>query len=120
MKLYGKLIEDLDSSGERNSQDLNEVDLSDPEDVKVTVADNERSILVHLGDSDFRERFGIFKSHVREWRQQHANLQSVDLRYEHQVILNEDSQGNQPAKSVTVPKPSVKNVKKAAGRAKRR
>ncbi|HEU5402249.1 MAG TPA: FtsQ-type POTRA domain-containing protein, partial [Terriglobales bacterium] len=53
MKIYQKLVGDLDSTGEKNSLDLNEVDLSDPEDVKVTVADNDRSILVHLGDSDF-------------------------------------------------------------------
>ncbi len=119
MKVYQQLIGDLDSTGERNSQDLNEVDLSDPQDVKVTVADNTRSLVVHLGETDFLERFKIFKSHVQEWRQQHANLQSVDLRYEHQVILNEDSQGNEPAKSVTVPKPGVKNVKRSAGRKRR-
>ena len=111
MKIYQKLIADLDATGEKNSQDLNEVDLSDPEDVKVTVADNERSITVHLGDSDFLDRFKLFKTHVREWRQQHANLQSVDLRYEHQIILNEDSQGSAPPKSATVAKPAVKNVK---------
>src|SRR5512143_673148 len=40
MKLYEKLITDLDSTGEKNSLDLNEVDLSDPEDLKVTVAEN--------------------------------------------------------------------------------
>jgi len=116
MKIYEKLITDLDSTGEKNSLDLNEVDVSDPEDVKVSVADNERSILVHLGDSDFLDRFKIFKTHVKEWQQQHASLQSVDLRYEHQVILNEDSGGSAPPKAVTVPKPGPKIVKKSAVR----
>ena len=119
MKIYQRLIGDLDSTGEKNSLDLNEVDLSDPEDVKVSVADNERSILVHLGDSDFLDRFKIFKTHVKDWQQQHANLQSVDLRYEHQVILNEDSGGSAPPKSVTVPKPGAKNVKRSAARRRR-
>jgi cell division protein FtsQ len=119
MKIYERLITELDSTGEKNSLDLNEVDLSDPEDVKVSVADNERSILVHLGDSDFLDRFKIFKTHVKEWQQQHANLQSVDLRYEHQVILNEDSGGSAPPKAVTVPKPGPKNVKKSAVKKKR-
>jgi cell division protein FtsQ len=120
MKIYEKLITDLDSTGEKNSLDLNEVDLSDPEDVKVTVADNERSIMIHLGNSDFLDRFKLFKTHVKEWQQQHANLQSVDLRYEHQVILNEDSQGSAPPKSVTVPKPGPKTVKAAKRSAARK
>ncbi len=119
MKIYQKLIDDLDSTGEKNSLDLNEVDLSDAEDVKVTVADNARSILVHLGDSDFLDRFNLFKTHVKEWQQQHANLQSVDLRYEHQVILNEDSGGSAPPKAVTVPKPGAKKVKSSAARRRR-
>ena len=96
------------------------MDLSDQEDVKVTVADNERSIMMHLGNSDFLDRFKLFKTHVKEWQQQHANLQSVDLRYEHQVILNEDSQGSAPPKSVTVPKPGPKTVKTAKRSAARR
>ena len=120
MKIYEKLITDLDSTGEKNSLDLNEVDLSDQEDVKVTVADNERSIMIHLGNSDFLDRFKLFKTHVKEWQQQHAKLQSVDLRYEHQVILNEDSQGSAPPKSVTVPKPGPKTVKTAKRSAARR
>jgi hypothetical protein len=53
---------------------------------------------------------------VKEWQQQHANLQSVDLRYEHQVILNEDNGGSDPPKTVTVPKPGPKKVKSSAAR----
>jgi len=100
MGTYEKLINELDSTGEKNSLDLNEVDLADAEDVKITVADNERSILIHLGDSNFLDRYKIFKTHVQEWRQQYANLDSVDLRYDRQVILNPDSKGNEVAKPV--------------------
>jgi len=117
MKIYQALITDLDSTGEKNSQDLNEVDLGDPEDVKVTVADNQKSILIHLGDSDFLDRFKIFKTHVQEWRQQYANLDSVDLRYDRQVILNSDSKSNEPPKTVsTAPKLVVKTSQKPSSR----
>jgi cell division protein FtsQ len=119
MKIYQKLIADLDSTGEKNSVDLNEVDLSDPENVKVTVAQDQRDIIVQLGDSDFLGRFDLFKTHLKEWQQQHANLQSVDLRYERQVILSEDPGGSAPPKSVTVPKPGVKKVKSSAVRKRR-
>jgi cell division protein FtsQ len=101
MKKYMQLIQELDSSGARYSEDLNEVDVSDPEDVKVTVAESGRSIAIHLGSSDFLERYKIFKTHVQEWMQQYQNLQSVDLRYDRQVILNPDSRTGQSARVET-------------------
>ena len=39
MKIYNQLVRDLDSSGGHYSQELSEVDLSDPEDVKVLTND---------------------------------------------------------------------------------
>jgi len=50
-------------------------------------------VLVHLGSSNFLDRFKIYVGHVQEWRQQFAHLDSVDLRYEHQIIVNPDLPG---------------------------
>jgi cell division protein FtsQ len=91
MKIYTQLIENLDADGSHSSQDLSEVDLSDPEDVKVTVSDPDGEVLVHLGSSGFADRFKIYKSHIQEWRQQFQRLDSVDLRYDRQVIVNPDA-----------------------------
>ena len=93
MKIYNQLVSELDSGGAHYSQDLSEVDLSDSEDVKVLASDAGGEVLVHLGSSDFLERFKIYVSHVQEWRQQFSRLDSVDLRYEHQIIVNPDLQG---------------------------
>jgi cell division protein FtsQ len=96
MKVYMHLIHDLDADGSHNSQDLSEVNLTDPEDVKVTVADSKGEVLVHLGSSSFADRFKIFKGHLQEWRQQFQQLDSVDLRYDRQVIVNPDSEKPEP------------------------
>ena len=93
MKTYSQLVGDLDSDGAHYSQELSEVDLSDPEDVKVLATDPGGEVLVHLGASNFLNRFKIFKGHVQEWRQQFAHLDSVDLRYDHQIVVNPDLQG---------------------------
>jgi cell division protein FtsQ len=90
MKIYNDLTQQLDSSGARYSQDLSEVDLSDADDVKVAVGDPSGTVLVHLGSSNFLDRFQIYVTHVREWRQQFAKLESVDLRYDRQIIVNPD------------------------------
>src|SRR5208337_2299510 len=91
MKLYTQLMKDLDAGGAHYSRDLSDVDLSDPDDVKATVTDPHGAVLVHLGSSNFLDRFKIYVAHVQEWRAHFQKLQSVDLRYEHQVIVNPDT-----------------------------
>lgn len=93
MKIYNELIRELDSSGAHYSQDLSEVDLSDPDDVKVTVANTSGDVLVHLGSSNYLDRYKVFVTHLQEWRQQFNKLQSVDLRYDRQIVVNPDLRG---------------------------
>ncbi len=93
MKIYSALMKELDSGGAHYSRDLSDVDLSDPDDVKAPSPIPHGAVLVHLGSSNFLERFKIYVAHVQEWRAQFQKLQSVDLRYEHQVIVNPDSAG---------------------------
>ena len=101
MKLYLELMHDLDSDGAQYSHDLSDVDLSDPEDLKATVADPHGAVLVHLGSSNFLQRFKIYVAHVQEWRTQFVKLESVDLRFEHQVIVNPDSPASEAPPSVS-------------------
>lgn len=117
MKIYNQLLSELDSEGGHYSQNLSEVDLSDSDDVKVLANDAGGEVLVHLGASDFLSRFKIYVSHAQEWRQQFARLDSVDLRYEHQIVVNPDLQGTvkQPPLSLTVAKAAAAaGVKPAA------
>jgi len=90
MKIYNRLVRELDSEGAHYSLDLSEVDLSDPEDVKVT-GSGAGAVMVHLGNSDLLERYKLYVTHIVEWRQQFQNLRSVDLRYEGQIVVNPDA-----------------------------
>ena len=93
MKTFNELVRQLDSGGGHYSQDLSEVDLTDPEDVKVLTNDASGEVLVHLGSANFLDRFRIYVAHLREWRQQFTKLESVDLRYDQQIIVNPDLRG---------------------------
>jgi cell division protein FtsQ len=112
MKAYGEMVRELDSGGARYSQDLSEVDLSDLEDVKVRVNDPAGDVLVHLGSSDYLRRYKIYVTHAQGWRQQFQKLESVDLRYDNQIIVNPDMQ--RTAKEVAL-SPAVAKVAAAAG-----
>jgi cell division protein FtsQ len=117
MKIYNELVREIDSSGGRYSQDLSEVDLSDGEDVKVLTNDPDGEVLVHLGSSNYLDRFKIYVAHLREWRQQFEKLESVDLRYDRQIIVNPDLRGSprQPALSASAAKAAISaGVKPAA------
>lgn len=90
MKAYLDLTRELDSEGAHYTQDLSEVDLTDLEDVKVRVNDPQGDVLLHLGSSDYLKRYKIYVAHAQEWRQQFQKLDSVNLRYDNQVIVNPD------------------------------
>ncbi len=109
MKAYNDLIRELDSEGAHYSQDLSEVDLSDLDDIQVHVNDPAGDVLVELGSTDYLKRYKIYVSHVREWRQQFQKLESVNLRYDNQVIVNPEIEGKPkpPALSAAVAKSAV-------------
>src|SRR5215469_14989600 len=109
MKIYNQLVRELDSRGGRYSSDLSEVDVSDPEDVKVLTNDPDGEVLVHLGSSSYLDRFKIYVAHLREWRQQFQKLESVDLRYDRQIIVNPDLRGTlrQPLLSAAAAKAAI-------------
>ncbi|MGB9123601.1 MAG: FtsQ-type POTRA domain-containing protein, partial [Candidatus Angelobacter sp.] len=102
MKIYNRLVSELGavdgegtasggtSGGPNYVKQLSEVDLSDPENVKVTANDPGGTMVVHLGAQDFLPRYKLYVTHIAEWRQQFQNVQSVDLRYEGQVVVNPD------------------------------
>jgi len=90
MQKYEALIHDLDSGGGNYSRDVSEVDLSDTDDIKVLVADPQGEVLIHLGPTGFLDRYKIYVAHAQEWRRQFQKLDSVDLRYDRQVIVNPD------------------------------
>jgi cell division protein FtsQ len=87
MAIFERFTSDLDSSADKISQKLSEVDLSNPEDVKALIPDNGLDVLVHFGDTDFLNRYRKFEEHLPEWRTQYPTLSSVDMRYERQVVL---------------------------------
>ncbi|MFY9683572.1 MAG: FtsQ-type POTRA domain-containing protein [Candidatus Sulfotelmatobacter sp.] len=113
MKTYEEMVRDLDSGGAHYSQDLSEVDLTDLEDVKVRVNDPAGDVLVHLGASDYLRRYKIYVSHAQAWRQQFQKLESVDLRYDNQIIVNPEIQRS--AKAAPALSPAVARAAAAAG-----
>ncbi len=87
MAVYMRLMSELDSTGQHYSEQISEIDLTDPEDARVLMPEQGTDILAHFGEEHFLERYQRYKAHIAEWRQQYPHLASVDLRYDQQVVL---------------------------------
>jgi cell division protein FtsQ len=87
MAVYQRLLAELDANHQHYSEQISEIDLTDPEDARVLMPEQGDDILAHFGDDRFLERYQRYKAHIAEWRQQYPKLAAVDLRYERQVVL---------------------------------
>lgn len=99
--VYMRLMQDLDSTGQHYSQNISEIDLTDPEDARVLMPEPGRDILAHFGEDHFLERYLRYRDHITEWRQQYPRLAAVDLRYDRQVVLQMASGDQTPAAAST-------------------
>ena len=86
--VYLRLMSELDAGGKHYSEQISEIDLTDPEDARVLMPEQGADILAHFGEDHFLERYERYKAHIAEWRQQYPHLASVDLRYDNQVVLD--------------------------------
>jgi cell division protein FtsQ len=112
MAVYQRLLAELDSNGQHISQQISEIDLTDPADARVLMPEQGGDILVHFGEDHFLSRYQRYKDHIAEWRQAYPQLAAVDLRYDQQVVLQmrpddntEPSAGQQDAASGDENKP---------------
>jgi cell division protein FtsQ len=85
--LYQRLIGELDGNGQHLSDQISEIDLTDPEDARLLMPEQGTDILAHFGEDHFLDRYQRYKAHIAEWRQQYPKLAAVDLRYDQQVVL---------------------------------
>jgi cell division protein FtsQ len=139
--VYLRMMSELDTGGQHNSEQLSEIDLTDSEDARVTMPEPGADIVAHFGEDHFLERYQRYKAHITEWRQQYPNLAAVDLRYDQQVVLQmasgketaqsaqtmETSDGTKAkpvagasSASKTTAKPSSTDTKKAAAKSVRK
>ena len=113
MAVYLRLMNDLDANNQHYSQQISEIDLTDPEDARVLIPEQGSDILAHFGQDHFLERYQRFQAHIAEWKRQYPRLAAVDLRYDHQVVLEMASDkdatlppaGAAPATGASVAKP---------------
>jgi len=86
--LYQQFTSQLASVLPKSGWVVSEADLSEPDDLKTLLVQGRDTILVHFGRANFTERFHRFLSLLPEMRKMNSKIDSVDLRYRNQVVMN--------------------------------
>jgi cell division protein FtsQ len=93
MAIYQRFLAELDQNNQHLTEQVSEIDLSDPEDLRAVMPEQGSDILAHFGEDQFLRRLQIYKTHIAEWRGRYPKLIGVDLRYNGEVPLEMATDG---------------------------
>jgi cell division protein FtsQ len=87
LALYLEFMRQLGVEAPRAGWMISEVYLTDAEDLKALLISGQQTVQVHFGQKDFLGRFQKFLALLPEIQKSNAKLDSVDLRYRNQAIV---------------------------------
>lgn len=98
MQTYQEFMRDADLVRSGSSDFASEIDLANPHDLRVVMAglpglNVPQAITLHLGSGEFTGKYRMLVENFSQWQSNAGCVQSVDLQYARQVVLNPDSGG---------------------------
>ena len=99
MQSYQEFLRDADLVRPGSSDRVSEVDLSNPKDVRVVMtglasAADLQAVTIHFGNGDFTGKYRMLVENFAQWQANAGRVQSIDLQYSRQVVVNSDSSMN--------------------------
>ncbi len=97
MNLYAQFMKEIERVQPGADDHVSEADITEASDLRATLtgmgaASGKASpILVHFGDSDFGNRYHLLAENIDQWRASAGSVDSVDLRFARQVVVNPES-----------------------------
>jgi len=113
MRLYVHFLKEVEAAQPGATEHVSEVNLTESSDVRATLAGmpelgdpaqgGQASVLVHFGSGEFERKFRMFADNIGQWRAAAGRVESVDLRFERQVVVNPETQNEPTAQSFSKP-----------------
>jgi cell division protein FtsQ len=109
MQLFAGFSQQVELTRAGAMEQVSEVDLSDASDLRATisglngdnvfaggssnqsVAQTDLPVLVHFGDNDFETKYRTLLDGIGQWRAKTGRVESVDLRFNGEAIVNPES-----------------------------
>jgi len=105
MQTFEEFMRNIELVRGGSSDRVSEVDLSNPKDVRVVMtglasANDAQAVTIHFGSSEFTGKYKMLVDNFSQWQANAGRVQSIDLQYSRQVVVNPDaSAGTTAARS---------------------
>jgi len=96
MQTYEEFMKDVDLVRGGSSDRVSEIDLSNPKDLRVVMtglasANDAQAVTIHFGASEFTGKYKMLVDNFSQWQASAGRVQSIDLQYSRQVVVNPDT-----------------------------
>jgi cell division protein FtsQ len=96
MQTYEEFVKDIDLVRGGSSDRVSEVDLSNSKDLRVVMTGlanvgDSQAVTIHFGSSEFTAKYKMLVDNFSQWQANAGRVQSIDLQYSRQVVVNSDS-----------------------------
>jgi cell division protein FtsQ len=96
METYQEFLRDADLVRSGSADRVSEVDLSNAKDLRVVMTglangNDSQAVTIHFGSGDFSGKYRMLVENFAQWQANAGHVQSIDLQYSRQVVVNADS-----------------------------
>ncbi len=96
MQTYEEFMKDVDLVRGGSSDRVSEIDLSNLKDLRVVMtglagANDTQAVTIHFGASEFTGKYKMLVDNFLQWQANAGRVQSIDLQYSRQVVVNPDT-----------------------------
>jgi cell division protein FtsQ len=96
MQTYQDFLRNIDVVRSGSSDCVSEVDLSNAKDLRIVMTGlasptDTQAVTIHFGTGDFAGKFRMLVENFTQWQANAGHVQSIDLQYARQVVVNSDS-----------------------------
>jgi cell division protein FtsQ len=104
MQTYQEFMKDVDLVRSGSSDRVSEVDLANPKDLRAVMtgiasAGDPQALTIHFGAGDFTGKYRMVVENFAQWQASNGRVQSIDLQYAKQVVLNPENSSTSAAKT---------------------
>jgi len=96
MATYTEFLKDIDLVRSGSSDRVSELELDNPRDLRAVLTglgggQDAQVVTVHFGHDDFTGKYRILVENFAQWQASAGTVQSIDLQYARQVVVNPDT-----------------------------
>lgn len=104
MQTYQEFLKQIDLVRSGSSERVSEIDLADPRNLRAVMSGlaapgDAQAVTLHFGHSDFRAKYRMVLENFAQWQANTGRVESIDLQYARQVILNPESASTTAART---------------------